>query len=299
MSSAILFATDLHGNARGFKELFARAVETRAAAIVLGGDLCPHAWLEGQSAFLRTWLAPRLRSFRKEHQDVRVFGLLGNDDWGVLQRELEGWEQEGAFCCLHQRAHQLTDGLWIAGSSFVPVTPFGMSDFDRLDAPGWKPPAKHHAPLFSVARASEPRSADSGLRSATRRVAPQATEEIVEGTLEELKRRETLEECLAALARLSPPAQTVYVLHAPPAGTRLDRILDGAHVGSVAIRRFIESHQPPLTLHGHIHESPLVSGSISDFIRRTLMLNPGDSQTKLRALRVTLEGTKIEWETSF
>lgn len=283
MSTALLFATDLHGNARGYEELFVHAVETRADAVVLGGDLCPHSRPSGQDTFLRTWLGPRLSRFRKEHQGIRVFGLLGNDDWGVLQREVESWEQEGAFCCLHQRSHQFTDRLWIAGSSFVPVTPFGMSDFDRFDAAGWLPPAKLCPPLFSITQ-------PHGIR---------LTDEIIEGTWAELSRRETLEECLAALAKLSPPAQTVYVFHAPPVQTRLDQIIGRAHVGSAAIRRFIEKHQPPLTLHGHIHESPLVSGSMSDTIGRTLLLNPGDSQTRLRALRVTLAGQRIEWEALF
>ena len=290
MATTLLFATDLHGNAQGYEELLAGAVELRAAAIVLGGDLCPHSRLSSQEAFLRTWLAPRLRRFREAHQEIRVFGLLGNDDWGVLQRELEGWEREGSFCCLHQRAHQLTDELWIAGSSFVPVTPFGMSDFDRFDAPGWRPPAKYHPPLFSVT----PSSGLCGARSTTR-----AADEIIEGSMVELRRRETLEECLAALVRLSPPARTVYVFHAPPAGTALDQIGDRSHVGSAAIRWFIEQYQPLLTLHGHIHESPLVSGSISETIGKTLMLNPGDSQTRLRALLVSLEGTKIEWDVLF
>jgi len=283
MSTTLLFATDLHGNARGYEELFAGAVELRAAALVLGGDLCPHSRLPSQEAFLRTWLAPRLRRFREEPREIRVFGLLGNDDWGVLQRELEGWEREGAWGCLHQRAHPLTHDWWIAGSSFVPVTPFGMSDFDRFEAPGWRPPVKHHPPLFSVAPSA-------GLRGA---------DEIVTGSMEEISRRATLEECLAALARLSPPARTVYVFHAPPAGTGLDQIFDRSHVGSTAIRRFIEQYQPPLTLHGHIHESPGISGSISETLGRTLMLNPGDSQTRLRALRVSLGETKIEWQALF
>lgn len=117
--------------------------------------------------------------------------------------------------------------------------------------------------------------------------------------MEELRGRETLEECLAALARLSPPARTVYVFHAPPARTNLDQIGKGVHVGSLGIRRFIEQHQPPLTLHGHIHESPLVSGSVVDAIGKTLLLNPGDSHARLRALLVTLGGTRIEWEASF
>lgn len=32
------------------------------------------------------------------------------------------------------------------------------------------------------------------------------------------------------------------------------------HIGSVAIREFIETHQPLVTMHGHIHETFAESG---------------------------------------
>jgi Icc-related predicted phosphoesterase len=50
------------------------------------------------------------------------------------------------------------------------------------------------------------------------------------------------------------------------------------------VRAFIEQHQPPLTLHGHIHESPAVSGSYADRIGRTLCVNPGQSPDRLHAV---------------
>ena len=43
-----------------------------------------------------------------------------------------------------------------------------------------------------------------------------------------------------------------------------------AGVGSEAVRTSIERHQPPLALHGHIHES---RGAVK--IGRTLCINPG------------------------
>jgi putative phosphoesterase len=47
----------------------------------------------------------------------------------------------------------------------------------------------------------------------------------------------------------------VFVPHAPPRGTTLDRISIGKHVGSVAVREFVELHQPDVLVCGHIHES--------------------------------------------
>ena len=54
-------------------------------------------------------------------------------------------------------------------------------------------------------------------------------------------------------------------------------LFNGEHIGSAAIRRWIERHQPLLTLHGHIHESPHQSGSFYDLIGMTVVVNPGAS----------------------
>ncbi len=247
--ASLLFASDLHGNARAYDELFA----LEADAIVLGGDLLPHprgtgkALVEIQRTFARDVLAPRLRSRPS-------YWLLGNDDWEAVLPELEG-----AGTCLHGRAAPFLGGLSIAGYSCVPVTPFGMKDFDRYDRPGWEPrPAPSRCLL----------SGPAGLR---------------EVPLSDVRARGTIEADLARLAALSDPARTVYVIHSPPWNTRLDVLHDGSPIGSRAVREFIESQRPPLTLHGHIHESPGV-----DRVGGTVSVNPGDSMTRLRAVRVEI-----------
>jgi Icc-related predicted phosphoesterase len=47
----------------------------------------------------------------------------------------------------------------------------------------------------------------------------------------------------------------VLVCHSPPLGTPLDRIKEGLHAGSRAIREFIETHQPAHFFCGHVHEA--------------------------------------------
>jgi len=47
----------------------------------------------------------------------------------------------------------------------------------------------------------------------------------------------------------------VFVPHAPPLGTSLDRIFSGRHVGSRAVREFVDQSQPDVLLCGHIHEA--------------------------------------------
>jgi len=47
----------------------------------------------------------------------------------------------------------------------------------------------------------------------------------------------------------------VLVCHAPPLDTALDRVKEGLHAGSRAVREFIEKHQPSHFFCGHIHEA--------------------------------------------
>jgi len=87
----------------------------------------------------------------------------------------------------------------------------------------------------------------------------------------------------AVAAQVPDMERAIFNFHAPPYGTGLDEapalddtlrpIHGGAvmkPVGSTAVRDAIVSHQPMLSLHGHIHESRGVKR-----MGRTLSINPG------------------------
>ena len=102
--------------------------------------------------------------------------------------------------------------------------------------------------------------------------------------------REEPEEALEArldglAAQVRDPRRSVFMIHVPPHDSGLDTapILDEnlrptisagdvlrGPVGSTAVRRVIERHQPLLGIHGHIHES---GGERR--IGQTLCINPG------------------------
>lgn len=62
----------------------------------------------------------------------------------------------------------------------------------------------------------------------------------------------------------------ILVAHTPPLETKLDKLPNGFHVGSSAVREFIEKIQPDLCLTGHIHEA-----KGEDKIGKTPVINPG------------------------
>ena len=61
-----------------------------------------------------------------------------------------------------------------------------------------------------------------------------------------------LAEKLAPFAALEP---LVLICHAPPKDTPLDRVHDGLHAGSQAVREFVDRYQPEYFFCGHIHEA--------------------------------------------
>ena len=77
----------------------------------------------------------------------------------------------------------------------------------------------------------------------------------------------------AAAEGLNPDLPWVLVTHQPPRETIADRVHGGAHVGSRAVRAFIERHRPAVCFTGHIHE-----GRGVDSIGPTKVVNPGPAR---------------------
>ncbi len=80
-----------------------------------------------------------------------------------------------------------------------------------------------------------------------------------------------LDEAVTGLPAGTP---TLLVSHQPPYDTALDVIRTGQHVGSRAVRAWIEKHQPLACLCGHIHEAAGV-----DRLGQTVLINPGPLAT--------------------
>jgi Icc-related predicted phosphoesterase len=85
----------------------------------------------------------------------------------------------------------------------------------------------------------------------------------------------TIEEELNRLVRPKDMAKSVYVIHMPPYRLGLDKCYHGAEVGSKTIYNFLDNYQPKLSLHGHIHESPEVTGRWHAKLGGTICIQPG------------------------
>jgi Icc-related predicted phosphoesterase len=89
-------------------------------------------------------------------------------------------------------------------------------------------------------------------------------------TPNELSEAQMAAELEAAVEGVDAARPLLLVAHQPPYGTAVDVVQGGLHVGSSAVRSFIEMYLPLVCFCGHIHEA-----SGTDTIGTTRILNPG------------------------
>jgi Icc-related predicted phosphoesterase len=272
------FATDLHGRVDRYERLFAAIVDARPAAVFLGGDLLPTA-LEAiasttvlDDGFVKGFLGVRLGELRARLGTAypRLFVILGNDDGRFEEADVVDLEAQGIWVYAHNRKSVIDDHT-IYGYAYVPPTPFQLKDWERYDVSRYVPPGCL--------------SPEEGSHSTL----------IPEDEL----RYSTIQRDIDTLAGDDSMEQAVFLFHAPPHETALDRAaLDDkwidhvpldVHVGSIALRRFIEKRQPLLTLHGHIHESARLTGAWKDRIGRTHMFSAAHDGPELALIRFDLD----------
>jgi Icc-related predicted phosphoesterase len=267
------FATDLHGRADRYRKLLSAIRAEKPRAVFFGGDLLPHFGLgPGAQDFVRSQLLVALDGLRAEMAEAypRIFLILGNDDPRVSEEALLGGASRGLFSYLHMKKENLLSWT-VYGYAMTPPSPFRLKDWERYDVGR------------CVGRGSV--SPEDGMRSVA--VEP---EEICCGTIAA---------DLDMLAGSDDLAHAVFLMHAPPYGTVLDRAaLDGksadhvpldVHVGSIAVRRFIEARQPLVTLHGHVHESARITGAWQERIGRTLAMSAAHEGPELALVSFDLE----------
>jgi Icc-related predicted phosphoesterase len=244
------------------------------ASVFLGGDLLPHFALRdvAHEDFLDDFVAARLDQVKKRMGDryPEIFVILGNDDARAEEEKVTEIAARQLWKYAHRHRFELGRYL-VYGYAIVPPSPFLRKDWEKYDVSRYTPPG-------SV-------SPEEGRRSVP--VDPRDT------------RLATIKEDLENLVGDADLENAVFLFHTPPHDTALDRAaLDGQmvdhvpfdlHVGSIAVRRFIETRQPLLTLHGHIHESTRLTGAWRDRLGRTHMFNAAHDGPELSLVDFDLE----------
>jgi Icc-related predicted phosphoesterase len=279
----LLYTSDLHGEISLYQDLSALANSSSAEIIALGGDLLPsfppskryEDMIPNQNIFVNQFLIPFFKKILETTSVRQIFLIPGNWDLGypyLFREPIEG------IIDLSQKIYRLKNGYELIGYHFVPPTPFRPKDYEKMDEPEVPWPPQRNPSYIRVSEQSD-------------RLLPIDPHVY-------LRERGTIREDLTRLTKPMNYKKAIYIMHSPPFGTKLDFIQGGKSAGSRSIKTFIEGNQPLLTLHGHIHESPEVSGAYFDRIGETLSINPGQSawsgRDSIKLHAVTFELEKIE-----
>lgn len=265
--------TDLHGSIAKYRRVFQAAVKHSVAAVVNGGDMLT---LDGdlhgsQRDFIEGFLSPYFAGYEKA--GICHIGFLGNDDLKIHDDAFEETcRKYDHVVNLAQRRFEL-NGLEFIGMNWVADYPFRLKDRCRRDGPGYVFQEQFGTGLLST---------------------PEGFKELEDWPAYAAK-LPAIEDELAALPRPAAAGRTIYVIHTPPCGLGLDVISSGGKVGSQAVSRFIEKMRPLLTLHGHIHESPAISGIWKAKIGETICVQPGQMRANaLSYALIDLESMEME-----
>ncbi|MEJ2156459.1 MAG: metallophosphoesterase [Desulfobacteraceae bacterium] len=258
----ILFVADIHAHHDHLAQSIEKTIEHDVDALIIGGDIVPHelpnahalGLLDAQAMYIEGTLIPAFKRL-KAAKAVSIYFDFGNDDFMANRPLLEPYQGD-LFHLLHLQKYAIADGVDLIGYMMVPPTPFQRKDWEKPDASDVPYPSSSRVRLKGYATGSGQ----------------------IEEVVLDLDEDPTIEE---DLDRLEGTIQRpfIFVAHCPPHDTPLDMLSSGSHVGSISIRRFIEkwSRRNLLiaSLHGHIHESPRVSGTTHTRINDALAVNPG------------------------
>ena len=260
----------MHGKISKYEKLFNVIKNEKPDAVFMGGDLFPsHIYAKNNyNDFIKDFLAKEFESLQKslgsEYPDV--FLILGNDDSRSQEKGILEEESKGLWQYAHNKKLKFKD-FKVIGYAYVPPTPFLFKDWERYDVS---------------------RYVDPGC------IAPSEGKCSVPVPEDDLK-YSTIKEDLDIIAQDEDFKKTIMLFHSPPYQTNLDRAaLDGqtidhapldVHIGSVAIKNFIEKYQPLITLHGHVHESTSITGEWKDRIGLTYSFNAAHRGPELSVIK--------------
>lgn len=268
------FVSDLHGKLDRYKKLFTLIEDEKPEVVFFGGDLLPsgiHDFTSGISAprdfFQDILVSGFLKLQNKLGADYpAVLMILGNDDGKGIEAQFIEFASKGLWKYIHNKRFEFKE-FSIYGYSYIPPTPFLLKDWEKYDVS---------------------RYVDPGC------VSPEEGYHSFQVNMDEII-YSTIQEDLEKLVGHDDLSKSIFLFHTPPYQTNLDRAaLDGkmfehvpldVHVGSIAVKRFIEEKGPLITLHGHVHESTRLTGNWKDEIGKTIAFSAAHDASELALVR--------------
>ncbi|MBM3120828.1 MAG: metallophosphoesterase [Chloroflexi bacterium] len=310
----LFYATDLHGSERTYRKFLNAGKFYEAQVLIMGGDIIGKVAvpiIQESAGRYRATLQGSTESIESEEALKALLDRIGMLGWYAKVMTEEEFREISADrarvdALFHQLARQRLES-WIelsetrlGGTGIKCYVTGGNDDYPDvlevmktsgaqtfIDCEGVVVPLDEQHTMISVG--------NSTLTpwKTPREVTDEELGRIIDGMI----------------AKVTDMTNCVFNFHDPPKDSTLDTcpeldwntdppapivkagqlVMHGA--GSASVRKAIETHQPVLGLHGHIHES---AGAAH--LGRTLCVNPGSEygEGRLRGVLVNLAGGKVD-----
>ena len=236
----IIATSDVHQMISKWKELVKICKRDKPDVVAIAGDNFPKdTYITGQMP----WMSHLIKYAQKIREaGTEIVIILGNDDNQNLIPLMEEQHKNGLWHYIPESVTTI-GGYEFAAMPWVPDYPFGYKFWCRGE--------------FCDKLRIDP-------DQFTRPVLVNANNEfeVIKDYEQYLENHKDIWQSLKDTATLVKDIKkSIWLIHCPPSNMNLDVCGHGAKVGSGAVLRFIKEYQPLLTIHGHIHESPVYSNN--------------------------------------
>ena len=273
-----IYTSDVHGDVYKYERLLEQAKNNDIEYIVLGGDILPK---KGDRTIIQPeFIENELDKYFKKLNDCKIKCILipGNDD-------LENFDEElSEICNKYPNIYDIDrKRLDINDVTFI-----GLSNV--LDNPF----ARKNRVFVEDESEMQPQLSDKiYVEKGTKIISVEEWKEYRK------KNVEKTEDVLASLPEIDKTKKTIYVFHGPPYGIGLDECEGNLKVGSKVVKKFLENSNCYMSLHGHIHESPKMSGLWYNKLGNTICIQPGQTELGNKTFYYVIIDTDLNEKTRY
>ena len=253
-----LYVCDIHGDKDKYNKILEIAKKNNIKYLVWGGDILPKKMgvrEEVQPVFIDSFFDEYLSLLYKN--DMELIFIMGNDDLDIFDDKIND------LCDKYPNVHNINKTKYTVGDcEFI-----GLSEV--LDNPF----RYKNRVVMEDGLEMEPQICEElWVNHGKDRLTVEEWKEYRETKLERMKK------ILQELPEMDNSKKTIYVFHAPPYGVGLDECRGGYKAGSKDMAEFLKNSHAYMSFHGHIHESPNMSGKWHNKLGETICIQPGQTE---------------------
>jgi uncharacterized protein len=273
-SIKILSTSDVHQSKKKWDRLVDACKQEKPDIVAISGDLIHRDYMEKCMMFIEHTIIPSCEEMKKHCKEVLF--IMGNDD----PKEFEPYfmKEDKLWKCIDNKVVYLDDFKEIAFCGIPQVLdyPFRYKD--------WIVREDENDSRYDSYQLGSPMTYRYN----------HYREMNVDWKTEILKRPTFKDKFDELIPQVKDMSKSIWLIHCPPFGCGLDRCASGLTVGSKSITKFILDNQPLLTIHGHIHESPVYTNRWNLQMDKTWVVQAGQVEYDLHYVMIDIEDNKVK-----